>query len=107
MKEDINFEESMQELEKMQNNTFAYFVVDNLKYLVKNLSNYTTIRQVLKNEFNMSNRLITKLKQNKSIYLNNEETKLNGDYIVNKLTIPLTYNGTMNLTVTKAAENIL
>lgn len=26
----------MQELEKMQNNTFAYFVVDNLKYLIKN-----------------------------------------------------------------------
>lgn len=47
------------------------------------------------------------LQPNSRIYLNNEETKLNGDYIVNKLTIPLTYNGTMNLTVTKAAENIL
>ena len=29
-------EEILKELEKMQNNTFAYFVVDNLKYLVKN-----------------------------------------------------------------------
>ena len=28
--------EILNELEKMQNNTFAYFVVDNLKYLVKN-----------------------------------------------------------------------
>ena len=47
-----------------------------LKYIVNNLSNYTNVRQVLKNEFNISNRLITKLKQNKLIYLNNKETYL-------------------------------
>ena len=47
-----------------------------LKYIVKNLSTYATVRQVLKNEFNMSNRLITKLKQNKLIYLNDKETYL-------------------------------
>ncbi len=47
-----------------------------LKYTVYDLSNYTNVRQVLKNEFNMSNRLITKLKQNKSIYLNDEGTYL-------------------------------
>lgn len=47
-----------------------------LKYIVDSLSNYTNVRQVLKNEFNMSNRLITKLKQNKFIYLNDEETYL-------------------------------
>ena len=47
-----------------------------LKYIVKNLSNYTNVRQVLKSEFNMSNRLITKLKQNKLIFLNDTETYL-------------------------------
>lgn len=47
-----------------------------LKYIVDSLSNYTNVRQVLKSEFNMSNRLITKLKQNKFIYLNDEETYL-------------------------------
>lgn len=47
-----------------------------LTYTVNDLSNYTNVRQVLKNEFNMSNRLITKLKRNKSIYLNDEETYL-------------------------------
>lgn len=47
-----------------------------LKYIVNSLSNYTNVRQVLKNEFNMSNRLITKLKQNKFIYLNDKETYL-------------------------------
>lgn len=47
-----------------------------LKYIVNGLSNYTNVRQVLKCEFDMSNRLITKLKQNKLIYLNDEETYL-------------------------------
>lgn len=54
----------------------TYFLFMELKYIVDNLSNYTTVRQVLKNEFNMSNRLITKLKQNKFIYLNDTETYL-------------------------------
>lgn len=47
-----------------------------LKYTVNDLSNYINVRQVLKNEFNISNRLITKLKQNKLIYLNAEVTYL-------------------------------
>ena len=61
-----------------------------LKYIVDNLSCYKNVRQVLKNKFNMSNRLITKLKQNQSIYLNNKETYLDkelniGDIIVCKI----------------------
>lgn len=61
-----------------------------LKYVVNNLSNYSSVRQVLKNEFNMSNRLITKLKQNKLIYLNDLETYLDkslsiGDVVKCKL----------------------
>ena len=47
-----------------------------LEYVVKNLSLYKTVRQVLKIEFNMSNRLITKLKKNKCILLNGNETYL-------------------------------
>ena len=47
-----------------------------LKYTFNNLSNYSNVRQVLKNEFNISNRLITKLKQNKLIFLNDKETYL-------------------------------
>jgi len=56
-----------------------------LKYIVKDLSNYTNVRQVLKNEFNMSNRLITKLKQNKYIYLNNKETYLDKTLSINDI----------------------
>ena len=61
-----------------------------LKYIVDNLSSYSKVRQVLKNEFNMSNRLITKLKQNKYIYLNGRETYLDkelsiGDIVMCKI----------------------
>lgn len=48
----------------------------NLEYVVKDLSLYKTVRQVLKSEFNMSNKLITKLKFNKLILLNSTETYL-------------------------------
>lgn len=47
------------------------------------------------------------LEPNTRIYVHDEETGLDGDYIVSKLTIPLAYNGTMSITATKAAENIL
>ena len=47
------------------------------------------------------------LEPNVRVYLHDEETGLDGDYIISKITIPLTYNGTMSLTATKAAENIL
>lgn len=33
--------------------------------------------------------------------------KLNGDYIINRITIPLTYNGTMSLQITKAIDNTI
>lgn len=47
------------------------------------------------------------LEPNTRIYLHDEETGLDGDYIISKITIPLSYNGTMSITATKAAENIL
>ena len=33
--------------------------------------------------------------------------KINGDYIINKITIPLTYNGNMSLSLTKAIDNVI
>lgn len=47
------------------------------------------------------------LEPNTRIYLYNEKTNLSGDYIVSKFTIPLSYNGIMSITATKAAENIV
>ena len=47
------------------------------------------------------------LQPNTRVHLFDEKTGLNGDYIISKMTIPLTYNGTMSITASKAAENII
>ena len=47
------------------------------------------------------------LEPNTRVYLCDTDTGLSGDYIVSKFTIPLSYNGTMSITATKAAENIV
>ena len=46
------------------------------------------------------------LEPNSCIHVIDEATGLNGYYNVSKLSIPLTYNGTMSITATKAAQNI-
>ena len=47
------------------------------------------------------------LEPNVRVHIQDHATNLNGDYIVSKMTIPLAYNGTMQLTATKAAESII
>lgn len=44
------------------------------------------------------------LDTNTRIYVHDDEMKIDGDYIVSKITLPLVYNGTMSITATKAAE---
>ena len=46
------------------------------------------------------------LEPNTRIYVRDDNSKINGEYIVSKLTVPLTHNGTMSITATKAAERI-
>ena len=46
------------------------------------------------------------LEPNTRIYLHDEETNLDGDYIISKITLPLSYDGTMSITATKAAESL-
>ena len=47
------------------------------------------------------------LEPNVRIYVYDGDTGIDGEYVVSKITLPLTYNGTMSLTATKAAENVL
>lgn len=47
------------------------------------------------------------LEPNVRVYLHDEDTGLDGDYVISKITLPLAYNGTMSLTATKAAQSIL
>ena len=47
------------------------------------------------------------LEPNTRIYVYDKDSGIDGDYIVSKINIPLTYNGTMSITATKAAESII
>ena len=47
------------------------------------------------------------LQPNTRIKVFDEKSNLNGDYVVDKITIPLIYNGTMQLQVTKAVDSII
>jgi hypothetical protein len=47
------------------------------------------------------------LEPNTRIYVRDENSNIDGEYIVSKFTIPLTYNGTMSITASKAVESIV
>ena len=47
------------------------------------------------------------LEPNTRILIRDEKSNIDGEYLVSKITIPLTYNGTMNLTATKINPNLV
>ena len=80
-----------------------------LKYIVNDLSKYSTVRQVLKNEFKISNRLVLKLKQNDFIFLNDTASYLDkplrvGDIVRCKIDFE---EDSSNIVPTKMDLNIL
>jgi hypothetical protein len=46
------------------------------------------------------------LQPNTKIYIRDENSKIDGEYIVSRFTIPLSYNGTMSISATKIADRI-
>ena len=46
------------------------------------------------------------LQPNTRIFVNDKNTGINGEFIINKITVPLQYNGTTSITTTKAVERI-
>lgn len=46
------------------------------------------------------------LEPNTRILIKDQNSKINGEYVVSRITIPLAYNGTMSLTATKVISNI-
>lgn len=46
------------------------------------------------------------LEPNTRIQVKDQKSNINGEYAVSKITLPLTYNGTMNITATKVVSNI-
>lgn len=46
------------------------------------------------------------LAPNTRIFVRDDTSHINGEYLINQMTIPLTYNGTMSISAVKAAESI-
>lgn len=46
------------------------------------------------------------LEPNTRVYMHDSNSGIDGEYIVDRITLPLQYNGTMNISATKAAERI-
>lgn len=80
-----------------------------LEYIVDNLTKYENVKQVLKEEFLISDRLIVKLKNSKQIYLNNEHTFVNQKLkIGDKILVDLDFKETSdNIVPTKMNLDIL
>ena len=47
------------------------------------------------------------LQLNTRVNIFDDRTGVNGNYIISKASIPLTYNGTMNITATRVADDII
>lgn len=56
-----------------------------LEYIVKEQDTYSTVRQILKSEFKLSDRLILKLKRANKIYINSLPTHINANISFNDL----------------------
>lgn len=80
-----------------------------LEYVVDNLSKYENVKQVLKEEFLISDKLIIKLKKVNQIYLNNIPTFVNKKLEINdKILIDLDFEETSdNIVPTKIDLDIL
>lgn len=72
----------------------------NLKYIVKQNDGYININQILKQKFNISNRLQTKLKNNNKIFLNNKTTDTRNTVKIDDVII-------INLDFEEESENIV
>lgn len=46
------------------------------------------------------------LQPNNRIYVKDKKTNINGEYLINKITLSLSYDGTMSITATKAPERL-
>ena len=79
-----------------------------LEYKIKE-NKYENIKQILKEEFHISDRLIIKLKKNNQIYLNNLPVSINEKFTIDDiLTVDLDfYEDSENITPTKMDLNIL
>ena len=74
----------------------CYDELDNLLY------NYTYINQSV----SLTSIPIYYLEPNTLIYIKDETNYINGEYTVNRMKIPFTYNGTMSITANRIPQRL-
>lgn len=85
---------------------------DTFKRSSQGLSAKSVIDEVLyqhsicSEEINLTIIPIHYLEPNTRIFVYNEKTKINNEYIINKITKQLAYNGTMNISATKVVDKL-
>ncbi len=77
-------------------NRSCYDELDELLY------NYTYINQSI----SLTSIPIFYLEPNTLIYIKDETNDINGEYSINRMTIPLTYNGTMSITANRVPQRL-
>ena len=103
--------------EQEKNKTgYNYFYVKEMKELFKNSSQGLSAKSVIDDalyqhsvcaeEINLTIIPIHYLEPNTRIFVCNEKTKVNNEYIINKITKQLAYNGTMNISAVKAVDRL-
>jgi len=77
-------------------NKSCYDELDNYLY------NYTYINQSI----SLTSIPIYYLEPNTLIYIKDEPNDINGEYSINRMTIPLAYNGTMSITANRIPKRL-
>ena len=80
-----------------------YFVISNKNKSAQDVLDSLLYEYAYCNEsISITSIPIYHLEPNTKIQVFDEKTKINGEYIINKITIPLNYNGTMSVSATRA-----
>ena len=105
------------ELEKTTHTGYRYFQVANIESMcsvsTQGKSAKEAVDQLLYNHsYALESVSITAipiyyLELNTRVNIHDERAGISGDYVVTKMTLPLTYNGTMSMTATKAVDYII
>ena len=80
-----------------------YFVISNKNKSAQDVLDSLLYEYAYCNEsISITSIPIYHLEPNTKIQVFDEKTKINGEYVINKITIPLNYNGTMSVSATRA-----
>ena len=108
-KDMINTQGSLQALSKMMINetlSESFNISSQGQSALQRIDTLIYQHACVANGINLTCIPIYYLEPNTRIYLKEDELKLEGDFIISKMSIPLTYNGTMSITASKVIKQL-